>query len=573
METLFTYLPGLYVLIVFGIGATFMITKKLPALLTLPLMAFFAMMGMAIYGNMPYFFGEVESSIISWEVIWKDVFGEGVKMLAGAMIIAFLGGAISFMMQKSGVAEQMVKNGAELIGDNPLAVAIFCMSLVGLMFTTLGGLGAVIMVSIVLMPMMATVGIPPIVIGGIMVIGISLGGSMNAGNWVRFVDGMGIPYESVRDFAIVVFVHVYAAGICFITVEMWRSGALKSTTKMLSIVIGTIVVAMLIVLGIWQLSLGEGGPSDGGKPAWLIIFQGFVLILIVGLHLIILIDIYLRIPRWRHQIVKVKWFAYLIPIIPLVYIIVFGMDPYSAFMLGIFYAMLSTARPGSVSLVIQSLIQGAATVMPAVILFMGIGMLIMVFKGPGNWDVEALGVWPTIKALNPYFYWLKPTPIVFLIFFAIMAPGALYRGPLNTWGLGFGVAAILIDTVGFGAPVIMGMLLMVGQIQGVCDPTNTDNVWISNELRIDVQQLMLRTLPYLWVMAIAGLFVTVLFFRDDFTQEMFMQNKASTEQEEVMQQTEDKIDELESELQNVEEEIEAIDVLSVDTEPVEEVTE
>ena len=431
------------------------------------------------------------------------------------MIIAFLGGILSFIMQKSGVAEQMIKNGAELIGDNPLVVAIASMTLVGLLFTTIGGLGAVIMVSIVLIPMMATVGIPPIVAGGILVIGISLGGSMNAGNWVRFVDGMDIPYAEVRNFAIVVFVHVYAAGLCFISVEMWRKGVLKSTSTMLGIVFGSIGLALLIVLGVGFLSGGGAQGDSSETPPWLLTIQIFVGIALVVLLGKMLVDLYLKIERWRQQIVTIKWYAYLIPIIPLVFIIVYQIDPYTSFMIGIAYAMLATARPGSISLTIQSMIQGASTVMPAVILFMGIGLLIMVFKGPGGWEEEVGREWPTLYALKPYFSWIVPNKTYFLIFFGIFAPMALYRGPLNTWGLGFGVAAILTGTVGFSAPIIMAMLLMVGQIQGVCDPTNTDNVWISNELRIDVQKLMLQTLPYMWVMAIIGLITSVFFFVPD----------------------------------------------------------
>ena len=57
--SLIDYLPGLYILIVFGIGATLMITKKLPALLTLPLMAAVAMAGMWVYGLTPLYKGDV----------------------------------------------------------------------------------------------------------------------------------------------------------------------------------------------------------------------------------------------------------------------------------------------------------------------------------------------------------------------------------------------------------------------------------------------------------------------------------------------------------------------------------
>jgi hypothetical protein len=54
---------------------------------------------------------------------------------------------------------------------------------------------------------------------------------------------------------------------------------------------------------------------------------------------------------------------------------------------------------------------------------------------------------------------------------------------------------------------VMGVLMSLGMIQGISDPTNTANVWLANEVRLDVTTLMWRTLPYAWVIAAAGLVV------------------------------------------------------------------
>jgi hypothetical protein len=54
---------------------------------------------------------------------------------------------------------------------------------------------------------------------------------------------------------------------------------------------------------------------------------------------------------------------------------------------------------------------------------------------------------------------------------------------------------------------VMSALMSVGQIQGVSDPTNTHNVWIANYLNLNVQDILKRTLPYMWALAAAGLVV------------------------------------------------------------------
>jgi len=58
----------------------------------------------------------------------------------------------------------------------------------------------------------------------------------------------------------------------------------------------------------------------------------------------------------------------------------------------------------------------------------------------------------------------------------------------------------------------MGLLLGVGHIQGVSDPTNTQNVWLANEMRIDVHKILWNTIPYTWILALLGLTVSAIMF-------------------------------------------------------------
>jgi hypothetical protein len=152
------------------------------------------------------------------------------------------------------------------------------------------------------------------------------------------------------------------------------------------------------------------------------------------------------------------------------------------------------------------MIQGSATVLPAAMLMIGIGIMLNAVLGPSGWSgLHGGEQWPVSAALEPIFKRIIPeTPLGYVLLFGLLAPLALYRGPLNIWGLGFGVATIL-KAAGLPMAAIMAMLMTVGQVQGVCDPTNTHNVWLANELRVDVQALMWKTLPYIWGMVFVGL--------------------------------------------------------------------
>ena len=506
-------MSGVLVFIVFIIGSLAMIRRWLPALLTLPLMAV-AMVAVAALAS-----GE-----ISWNDLLTGVIKDGSQRLNEAILTAFFGGMISFVMQKSGAAESLVKNGAELVGDNPFAVAVFSMGLIALLFTTIGGLGALMMVCLVVVPMLATAGVPSAVIGGIILIGLSMGGTMNPTAWAATKDSLGVSMEQIQGFSVIVFLLMAMTGLTFIAVELYRARQLKQPLKTAMILLGLLlasgIAAGLIGRGLHRAALAESGvvaqasaavaSANEPRSLWIRIPAG---VLLGGIMLIMLSHHFKKMKRWRHQVAEIRWYAYLIPLVPLVLIFAFKMETIPAFICGFIYAIVATLRPGSVSLTVQSMIQGSASTLPAVLLMVGIGILITAVQGPKGW-AEANGghTWPVIAGIKPYFAMLPNTRLGYVVIFTVCAPLALYRGPLNTWGLGFGMATLLISGAGYPAAAVMGMLMTVGQIQGVCDPTNTANVWLANELRVDVMSLMWRTIPYIWVMGIMGLIISAFVF-------------------------------------------------------------
>jgi hypothetical protein len=101
--------------------------------------------------------------------------------------------------------------------------------------------------------------------------------------------------------------------------------------------------------------------------------------------------------------------------------------------------------------------------------------------------------------------------LMYVLIFTVAAPLALYRGPLNVWGMGYGIAAVFLAS-GMNPGAVMGLLLAVGQIQGISDPTNTHNVWLANEMRVDVQKVLWNTIAYTWILAIVGLIISSIMF-------------------------------------------------------------
>jgi hypothetical protein len=140
--------------------------------------------------------------------------------------------------------------------------------------------------------------------------------------------------------------------------------------------------------------------------------------------------------------------------------------------------------------------------MPPVLLMVGIGILI-----------TALGTAPVQSYLQPLLSAVVPdSRWGYIALFSAAAPLALYRGPLNVWGMGLAVSATLLATSSLPAAAILCAILAAGMLQGVCDPTNTANVWIAGFQGITANQILRYTLLPVWVSAIAAVVIFGLRF-------------------------------------------------------------
>ena len=84
---------------------------------------------------------------------------------------------------------------------------------------------------------------------------------------------------------------------------------------------------------------------------------------------------------------------------------------------------------------------------------------------------------------------------------------------MNLFGLGSGIAALIIGLGTLPAMAVMGAFLAAERIQGCGDPTNTQNVWTANFCEVDVNAVTKRLLPYLWIIAVIGVVISaVLYF-------------------------------------------------------------
>ncbi len=496
METL----QAIALLIIFVLITGLMSKRIWPALLAMPVLAILISLIAGVKLN----------------DIFEFVIGEGSLRLAEPMIISMFGGILSVLMQKTGIAESFIKKGAELSGDNPLVISVVMFLFIIMLFTTLGGLGAMIMVGAIVLPILTSAGIGKLTAAVIMLIGVNLGGMFNVGNWSLYMNALYLSQEEVVQFVLIMFGIVFTGALVYIIIQLYRDG-FNLSAKNIMTNLGVLVVLAGAIFGGIQLYNSMEVNEDLQHIVTLasdIVFYIFL----AAMSGLFIHSVYRAFTHRNKRKNPMHWSAIFTPIIPLILILFFGVNFLSAFILGIAYAYLITYKKDNISTLIKSLIEGSAVVLPAVILMFGIGWLLVSVMGPDQMSEEYLlatygtTTWPVRDLMIPIVEQIIPsTGIMFVITFTVLAPLALYRGPLNVWGMGFGIASVMM-AAGMPSGAILGMLWSVGQLQGISDPTNLQNVWIANEMKIDVQKILYNTLPYAWIFALLGLIAAAFMY-------------------------------------------------------------
>lgn len=505
-----------------------MYRKRLSAMLALPLLALL----FAIVAGIPE------------DYLLNHILQRGPLQVAPAIMASIFGGILAMFIKNRGVVELMIRYTAELVGDRPLVLALSLMFITAAIFTTLGELGTVIMVGSIILPIMLHVGISPVTSAAVMLIGLAMGGMLNIRNWQLYINVLDLTRTQVRDFAIIMVGLFALFGIIFcmwylrasqlhrffaepqapVKPPLHRLALLSPITPLLFVLFFDWPIVPAFIVGLLFAILAS---STEGELA---IVSLFILLANVAMFPAILPGLYDMHIAERHEAAAailngtlvllpfLAWTIYQIarnfrrrksrrahlavlsPILPLFLIHAVQLPITIAFIAGLVLALVLTIRHETVQVLTKSIIEAFENVGPAIFLIIGIGMLL-----------ETVNHESISAAFNTLIRPLIPeqgiSRTAFIVVFGALAPLALYRGPLNIWGMGSGFAAIMLATQALSAEKIMAVLLAVGAVQGVCDPTNSHNFWIANYLKVEPLDLTKRTLPFIWPMAIIALII------------------------------------------------------------------
>lgn len=420
-------MQGVLIIVLFFVFAFLMYKQKISTFLALIFMAllFAAVGGVPLNGKTG---------------ILQGIVASGAIMLADSIVAVVFGAWLGEILNETGITRDIVRRAAELGGDKPIILAIIMSMAVGVLFTALTGLGSVIMVGTLVLPILSAAGIRPIVAGSMYLFARAIGLVINLTTWQVFMNITKLPLPAIRDFGFI------ASGVCVLGVLAFIFIELRSPKAA------------------WSLA---AAPADGQSS-----------------------------PGRR-----VPAIALLTPLIPFPLVIAFQWPIVPALFVGCLFGVLTTAPRDGLRILTKTIHEGVKSAVPAIILFIIIGMVLKAVANPQvSNSLLAVG-----KSIVPR------DVISYLAFFIVLAPLALYRGPLNIYGLGSGVLGLLVSINAIPAAAVAAGFMATLVVELAGDPTNTQNVWVSDFLGLEVNDITRKALPYLWavctVCVVAGAFI------------------------------------------------------------------
>ena len=431
---------GIIIVAIFLVMAVLMMLKKIPAVLALPLMA--VLIGVA--AGLP---------MTGEEGILTHVLSKGALKLSGTYVAILFSCWLSQILYRTGVTDTIIKKAAELGGDKPFIISLALCGVSVFLFTVLYGTGAAAMVGAVVLPIMLSVGVPPIVASNAFLASLSAGYSLNPANIAAITSITGVAPEDINLCAVILAV----AGILF-TVVYLAWGFKKNGIKFA-----------------FAAPVEHTAESDADtRPAQVTGFRGLL--------------------------------ACLTPVVVVAIMLLLKLEAITVFIIGIVWAIVFTYR-GKWSkfsnIIVQSCYEGFKEGAPTAALMFGIGMIINAMTTP-----------TTQAVINPFMIAITPTTALGLIaFVCILCPLGLYRGPFNILGLGAGLAASMLAVDVLPVAALSAVFYAAFRWPTQSCPTSTQVVWASNFVGYDPITVTNKVQLPNWILtAITVVILTIIYF-------------------------------------------------------------
>lgn len=367
------------------------------------------------------------------QIVVTDVFEKSVENYGATIAIIVFGAWFGRVLVDTGIAGFIIKNTVELAGDKPLMTAILLNVVCALIFCSAFGVGSVMAIGMIVLPIMFSLGIDKKTAIGAYMLAVASGMYMN----IAYVSQFFAVFPNIKyddnyiHFAVVATIISVVIMIIFIVFNVMKQGKSRAFAA-------------------------AAAPESKELPFYCVI----------------------------------------VPFIPIIMVSFFKWQPVPSFLLGIFLGLLFTRNMTSytkaVEKVQKTLYDGVADS----------GLLIGMLYGVNIFQAAAKQVAPILQNLLGGV--IPQSPVVLLIVFCVIAPLALFRGPLMIWGSGIALASIL-QAMGIFTEPYLFMLFLVPPVAIVASscPTQSWTMWALSYAKLEPKTYIKTNLPWGWLALIA----------------------------------------------------------------------
>lgn len=200
----------------------------------------------------------------------------------------------------------------------------------------------------------------------------------------------------------------------------------------------------------------------------------------------------------------VKPITYVIPILPVIFNLLFKWDAIPALLVSTLIALLLTGKMKNYTELvafINTTTSRAINDISGLIMFL---MSLIMFVGAATINV------PRFEGLIEII--LPHSTLVLALAFGILAPLALFRGPLHVWGAGAATASVLAATNTFNPMFLLPLFYTVSIMAVSIDLTQSWNTWALTYSKLDAKTYLRMGVPVMWIVSIINTLLAYLFF-------------------------------------------------------------
>ena len=382
------------------------------------------------------------------QVIQK-VFAEPALNYGPTIIYIVFGSWFGRVLVDSGIAPAISLATNRVGKKRPLLAAILVVLVTALIFISAYGVGSVIAIGVILLPIMLSVGVPREI--ALSAFSLAIGAPM----YLNVV-----LYNQIKAF----FPHAVYGGKYLVF------GALAMAVQLL---------AVLIFLLINRKKIDPSKAEENLR--------------IIGAE-----------NNDLAEVSSVPKIAFIVPIIPVLMNMIFKWDAIPALTLATLIAIVITGKANHYKDFVKflnSTISTAISDIAGLIMFL---MALIMFSGAAQLD--AVRFKPLFEMILPH------NNLILAVALGVLAPLALFRGPLHVWGAGAATAAVLSGTGLFNDAFLLPLLYVPSILAVSTDITQSWNVWGLDYMKVESKEFLKLGVPIMWGVSLINEVLVYYFF-------------------------------------------------------------